>query len=316
MFLCSICQEIQWSLWYIVNKPEYTGWPVKQTGVDHVGRHHSRQEDAMKNFYVLTDALEYIEKNICEDFCSQEVADYCGVSLSSLQKLFRLALQKSVKDYVQRRRICLAARDILCTKMKMIDIAYKYQFGSPESFARAFKKVWNESPTSYRTSWKFSGIWPKLDYHYQEGVDEEMAAKRVDISEAYDEIVKMRGSYVICFDIVGLIPINDISREAGDIAIVESLKRIDRVAGDDMILLRIGGDEFALITGSVDRSYVEELQGKVLEHNGETFPWKDREVSLSLRAGLLQVPMENLKYDEFFSGMHQAIENSRRKRES
>lgn len=30
----------------------------------------------MKNFYVLTDALEYIEKSICEDFESQAVADY------------------------------------------------------------------------------------------------------------------------------------------------------------------------------------------------------------------------------------------------
>lgn len=270
----------------------------------------------MKNFYVLTDALEYIERNICEDFRSQEVADYCGVSLSSLQKLFRLAFQWSVKDYVQRRRICLAARDILRTKMKMIDIAYKYQFGSPESFARAFKKVWNESPTSYRRSWKFSGIWPKLDYHYQEGADEDMPGKRVDISEAYDEIVKMRGSYVICFDIVGLVPINDISHEAGDIAIAESLKRIDRVAEDDMILLRIGGDEFALITGSTERSYAEELLRKVLSQNGESFSWNKQEVPLSLRAGIFQVPAGNLKYDEFFAGMHQAIEDSRRKRES
>lgn len=30
----------------------------------------------MKNFYVLTDALEYIEKNICEDFGSRAVADH------------------------------------------------------------------------------------------------------------------------------------------------------------------------------------------------------------------------------------------------
>jgi len=267
---------------------------------------------AMKNFYILTDALEYIEKNICEDFHSQEVADYCGVSLSSLQKLFRMALCRSVRDYIQRRRICLAARDILDTKMKMIDVAYKYQFGSPESFARAFKKVWNESPTSYRTSWKFSGICPRLDYHYQEGADEEMARKKVDISEAYDEIVKMRGSYVICFDIIGLVPINEVSFEAGDVAIVESLKRIDRVAGDDMMTLRIGGDEFALITGSKDLSYAENLSREVLRHNGECIPWEKQKVPLSLRAGIIQVPSGNLKYDDFFTGMHKAIEESRR----
>ena len=39
----------------------------------------------MKNFYILTDALAYIEKNICEDIDSQSVADSCGVSLSSIK---------------------------------------------------------------------------------------------------------------------------------------------------------------------------------------------------------------------------------------
>lgn len=206
----------------------------------------------------------------------------------------------------------MAARDILDTKMKIIDIAYKYQFGSPESFTRAFKKVWNEPPTSYRATWKFSGIYPRLDYHYQEGADEEMARKKVDISEAYDEIVKMGGSYVICFDIIGLVPINEVSFEAGDIAIVESLRRIDHVAGDDMMTFRIGGDEFALITGSKDLSYVEDLSREVLSHNGEYVSWENQKIPLSLRAGIHQVPENNLKYDDFYSGMHKAIEECRR----
>ena len=68
-----------------------------------------------------------------------------------------------------------------------------------------------------------------------------MAAKRIDISEAYDEICRMKGTYVICFDIVGLMPINDISREAGDLAILESLKRIEQVCTENMLQLRIGG---------------------------------------------------------------------------
>lgn len=266
----------------------------------------------MKNFYVLTDALEYIENNICENIDSQAVADFCRVSLSSLQKLFRLALNKSVKDYILRRRISLAARDIQQTDMKMIDIAYKYQFGSPESFVRAFRKVWNETPTSYKKTWKFSGIYPKLDYQYEEGADEEMAAKRVDISEAYDEICRRRGSYVICFDIVGLIPINDISREAGDFAILECARRIDQVCTGEMMQLRIGGDEFALITGSKDWDYVKGLEDDVLKHNMEPIEWKGTPIPLSLRAGIIKVP-EGLRYSEFFTEMHEAINTTRKK---
>lgn len=69
------------------------------------------------------------------------VADCCNVSLSSLQKLFRLALHKSVKEYINKRRISLAAGDILKTDMSFIEIAYKYQFNSLEVFCRAFRKV-------------------------------------------------------------------------------------------------------------------------------------------------------------------------------
>jgi len=266
----------------------------------------------MKNFYILTDALEYIEDNICENIDSRMVANCCGVSLSSLQKLFRLALRKSVKDYILRRRICLAAKDILDTDMKMIDIAYKYQFGSPENFVRAFKKVWKETPTSYKKTWKFSGIYPKLDYQFEEGADEDMAAKKVDISEAYDEIKNKRGTYVICFDIVGLIPINEISREAGDLAILEAARRIDAVSTEEMMQLRIGGDEFALITGSDKEEFVKSLYEKVLSHNGETIQYKEKEIPLNLRVGLIKVPEKGLRYSEFFSEMHEAINETRR----
>lgn len=267
----------------------------------------------MKNFYVLTDALKYIEDNICEVIDGQEVADNCNVSLSSLQKLFRLALHKSVKDYIIRRRICLAARDILKSDMKIIDIAYKYQFGSPEHFVRAFKKVWKETPSEYKKHWKFSDIYPRLDYKFVEGADEEMARKKVDISEMYDEIVKVKDTYVVCVDIVGLVPINEIYYEAGDLAILEAARRIDNVSTEDMMQLRIGGDEFALITGSNDLQYVEGLVQEILSHNGECIEWNSQEIPLSLRIGILRTSADSVKYDSLFSDMHKAINETRLK---
>lgn len=267
----------------------------------------------MKNFYVLTDALKYIEDNICEEIDSQDVADSCCVSLSSLQKLFRLALHRSVKDYIIKRKICLAARDILESDMKIIDIAYKYQFGSPEHFVRSFKKVWNETPTEYKKNWKFSGIYPKLDYKFEEGADQEMASKKVDISEMYEEIMKAKDTYVICVDIVGLIPINDISFEAGDLAILEAARRIDNVSTEDMFQLRIGGDEFALITRSSDLAYVEGLVEEILSHNDECIEWEDKKIPLKLRVGIMHASAENIKYDKLFSDMHKAINEVRLK---
>jgi len=139
-----------------------------------------------------------------------------------------------------------------------------------------------------------------------------MAAKKVDISEAYDEIKNKRGTYVICFDIVGLIPINEISREAGDLAILEAARRIDAVSTEEMMQLRIGGDEFALITGSDKEEFVKSLYEKVLSHNGETIQYKEKEIPLNLRVGLIKVPEKGLRYSEFFSEMHEAINETRR----
>lgn len=269
--------------------------------------------DEVKNFYVLTDAVNFIEDNICEEISGQMIADYCCVSLSSLQKLFRLAMQKSIKEYIGKRRISLAAEDILKTDMSFTEIAYKYQFSSPEVFCRAFRKVWNDSPSSYKEHWKFSGIFPKIDYHYEEGADQEMARKKVDIIDAYETFKSMKGTYVICFDIVNLMPINDISTEAGDLAIIEAAKRIDEARDDNMLMFRIGGDEFALVSGLTDLQETGKLAEKVLCRNGKEIVYKNQSIALALRAGFTKIPEESLRYSEFFTNMHQSIEESRNK---
>ncbi len=265
----------------------------------------------MKNFFILTDAINYIEDNICEEISCQMVADYCFVSLSSLQKLFRLALKKSIKEYINKRRISLAARDILNTDLSFIEIAHKYRFSSPEVFCRAFRKVWNETPSSYKKHWRFSDIFPKIDYRFEEGGDEEMARKKVEIADAYDMFKSMKGTYVICFDIVNMSPINNISREAGDLVIIEAAKRIDEARDNNMLMFRIGGDEFALVSGLMDLKETEKLAEKVLCRNGETVEYKSQKIALSLRAGYTKIPEKTLRYSVFFTDMHQAIEESR-----
>lgn len=270
------------------------------------------RSEAVKNFFVLADAISFIEDNICNQFNHQIIADYCYVSLSSLQKLFRLALNLSIKEYISKRRISLAAEDILSTEMSITDIAYKYQFSSPEVFRRAFKKVWTVSPTVYKKQWKFSGIFPKIHYDYIEGEDQEVARKKVDIADAYDVFKSMKGTYVICFDIVNLTFINSISRAAGDLAIVESARRIDEVRDDDMLMFRIGADEFALVTGLKDLQNTEKLAEKVLSSNGSVIEYNDQKIPLSLRAGYTKIPNEPLRYSDFFTNIHQAIEESKK----
>jgi AraC family transcriptional regulator len=228
-----------------------------------------------------------------------------------LEKLFRYALHCSIKEYMTKRRMTQAAKDLSNTGLSVTDVAMKYQYNSPEVFIRSFKQVWNTTPSRFTRKWKFTGLYPKHTYDFEKGMDLEMARKKVDISEAYEYFKERHGTYVICFDICGLTPINEISSKAGDLAILETASRIDNTAADDMLLLRIGGDEFALVTGLGDQTEARKLADRVLALNRNPIMFEGKEIPLSLRAGLTTIPDSMLRYNDFFSDMHKVISDCR-----
>lgn len=263
----------------------------------------------MKNLYILSDAINYIEENLCEPITQEDIAANCYSSLSSLQKNFRYAFHHTLKEYISKRRLTHAAKDLLDTDLSVIDIAIKYQYNSPEVFTRAFSKLWGTSPSSFKHTWKFTGIFPKIIFDYSGGST--LVRKKVDISELYDVLKSKLGTYIICFDIVNLTPINEISREAGDKAILECLKRIDENADCDMLLFRIGGDEFALVTGLSDKEKVEQLIQKILNLNGSVIYSDDQSIPISMRAGVTMFKNSNLRYHELFQDLQQTIDIAR-----
>ncbi len=258
----------------------------------------------MANFGVLADALAYIELNLCSPLDAEGIAQTVHVSLSSVQKLFRRALQVSVKTYIDRRRLTLAARDLQEGKLSVIEIAMKYQYNSPEVFSRAFCRLWGAPPTVYRRQWRFAGLYPRREID-AEG-ERFMASKRVDLGELYDELLKKRGSYVLCFDICGLMAINQISRALGDVAILAGLERIERAASDDMLLFRVGGDEFALVTGLMDAEAVRAVGERVIAENGDQIQCQEHRQPLSIWASAVRLDAGRLRYAELFEKLHRA----------
>lgn len=65
--------------------------------------------------------------------------------------------------------------------------------------------------------------------------------KPVDISELYDLFLERRDCYFICCDIKGLVPINEISVKAGDLAILEAVRRMESFAAEDDIVSALAG---------------------------------------------------------------------------
>jgi len=258
----------------------------------------------IRDLGVLTISLAYIEDNIRNEISQEAIASACFCSLSHLQKLFRYVFRISVGDYITRRRMTLAARDLLAGT-SVLDTAMDYQYNSPEVFSRAFFKVWNTTPSNFKHTRKFTGIFPKLTL-ITEG-DSYMDRKKFDMTELYDYIRAKEGKYVLCFDVAGLHTVNaEKGRTAGDKVIAECLRRIDEQCDDSMLLCRIGGDEFALFTDFTGENDVEKFAEKVLCQNGMTVLCGSENLPVSMRAGAMKL-IDKMKYGELFKRLSDEV---------
>lgn len=136
--------------------------------------------------------------------------------------------------------------------------------------------------------------------------------KKVDITDLYLELRNLAGSYVICADNMNLMKVNDTyGIPAGDIVIAKTAKRLEECTTDDMIVFRIGGDEWAVITGLYSLDEVTALVEKIKSMNGKTVEAGEYQIPLSLRMGIIQIPKQ-LRYNELFTSMHKSIEEAKK----
>lgn len=90
---------------------------------------------------MLTRVLQVIEENLQYDITPLQVAEKTHYSLSMLQKVFHHAYHLGLAGYISRRRITVAARELLTTQRTVLEIALRYGYASHEVFTRAFKRI-------------------------------------------------------------------------------------------------------------------------------------------------------------------------------
>lgn len=98
----------------------------------------------------IGDAIRYIEENITEDLTVEEIAKRAMVSPFYFQKGFAMLCGFTVAEYIRRRRLTLAGSELVSTDAKIIDIALKYGYDSPDSFTKAFTRFHGVTPTAVR----------------------------------------------------------------------------------------------------------------------------------------------------------------------
>lgn len=95
----------------------------------------------------LQNAIDYIENHLTENIDCCDVAGHAGFSSFYFQKIFNVLCDCSLGEYIRNRRLTLAGAELNATNARVIDVAMKYGYESPESFTRAFVKFHGITPS-------------------------------------------------------------------------------------------------------------------------------------------------------------------------
>ena len=97
-------------------------------------------------------AIDYIEENLCGEISIEDVAKIACCSKYHFHRVFYSCFDITFAEYVRKRKFTLAAVDVIGGKEKIMDIALKYGYDSPNAFTRAFRNIHGINPSEVRSS--------------------------------------------------------------------------------------------------------------------------------------------------------------------
>jgi AraC family transcriptional regulator len=115
----------------------------------------------LKEYFLLDyfdrvqESIEFIENHITEEMELEDIAKRAYCSLFHFHRIFQALVGDSIKEYIRKRRLSLAGRELAISNVKVIDTALKYRYETPEAFTKAFKKFHGTSPLLCRKSGSF-----------------------------------------------------------------------------------------------------------------------------------------------------------------
>lgn len=99
---------------------------------------------------IIEDAITYIEENITGELTISRIAAEVNTSAFYFQRGFSMLCGYTVGEYVRLRRLSIAAEELLSSDVKVIDLAMRYGYDSPDSFTKAFTRFHGSTPTDVR----------------------------------------------------------------------------------------------------------------------------------------------------------------------
>ncbi|MDF2607224.1 MAG: transcriptional regulator, AraC family [Bacillales bacterium] len=117
--------------------------------------------DLLKN---MNNAISFIENNLTNEIDYKDVARLAVCSEYHFKRMFSFLAGITISEYIRRRRLTLAGLELKNGDLKVIDIAFKYMYNSPDSFSRAFHKLHGITPSEAKHSEFLLKAYPKLSF--------------------------------------------------------------------------------------------------------------------------------------------------------
>ncbi len=133
--------------------------------------------DSLKH---LNAALAYMESRLVDDIDMAEAARIALCSEYHLSRMFSFLAGIPLSEYIRRRRLTCAAADLQHSDVKVIDIALKYGYSSPDAFARAFQQLHGVTPSEARRSGAMLKAYPPMTFRLTIQGGSEMNYRIVD----------------------------------------------------------------------------------------------------------------------------------------
>lgn len=98
----------------------------------------------------LNGLVTYVEEHLADDLDVAALARRFATTEDHLRRLFSALAGMPLSEYVRRRRMTVAAGDLISADDDLLTIAVRYGYGSTEAFGRAFRSVHGASPGDVR----------------------------------------------------------------------------------------------------------------------------------------------------------------------
>ncbi|WP_028546257.1 AraC family transcriptional regulator [Paenibacillus taiwanensis] len=196
----------------------------------------------------MNGALHYIEANLTSTIDMKEVAKHAQCSEYHFTRMFSYLAGITLSEYIRRRRLTLAALELYNSKIRVVDIAIKYGYGSADSFARAFYGIHGITPSEARQSGHSLKAYPRMTFQLSIRGGHEMDY-RIEEKEAF-RIVGLMKRVPLIYE--GVNP--DIAAMWGSLKEqqIEQLKQLSNQIPTGLISASVNFEEGRLEHGELD----------------------------------------------------------------